>query len=217
MNLLLGILLIIVTFGQIGYSQITICEKNTTLYFSCYKLFSDQKFTYQYVDGSGEKIGIGTYTQNKKELIFEYDTLVSPIIIQSKNANLLEHIQITCSYLLDSFPRLFHPVVYNKKVFFCDSLGQVTIPNYTEGPILIHNYVDSILINPKIDHSNQYQIYTHSAGDQFIPKGSVQFLEKRGRCYRRRIQTYFDKKGVPNPEKETWKYIYFNVNDYSKS
>jgi hypothetical protein len=216
MNRLIGILFIVLTFGPIGYSQTTICEKNTSLYFSCYRLLSDQRFSYQYIDGSGGKIGLGTYTRNKKELIFEYDSLVSPIIIQSKDANSLETIQVTCSYILDSFPRLFHPVVYDNRVFFCDSLGQVTIPNYTEGPILIHNYVDSILINPKIDNSNRYQIYTHSAGDQFIPKGTVRLLEKRGKCYRRRIRTYFDKKGIPNPEKETWKYIYFNVNNYSK-
>lgn len=216
MNQLIGILFIILTFGQVGYSQTTICEKNTILYFSCYKLFSNQKFIYQYIDGAGGKIGIGTYTQNKKELIFEYDTLVSPIIIQSKDSSLSGNIHITCSYILDSFPRLFHPVVYNKKIFFCDSLGQVTIPNYTQGTILIHNYVDSILINPQIDNSNRYQLYTHSIGDQFIAKGTVQTLEKKGRFYRRRIKTYFDKKGIPNPEKETWKYIYFNINHYSK-
>ncbi|MBL4648887.1 MAG: hypothetical protein JKY03_04085, partial [Aureispira sp.] len=80
MNLLIGVLFILLTFGQVGYTQTTICEKNTTLYFSCYKLSSNQKFTYQYIDGSGQKMGIGTYTKNKKELIFEYDTLVSPII-----------------------------------------------------------------------------------------------------------------------------------------
>jgi hypothetical protein len=213
MNLLIGILFIVLTFGQVGYSQTTICEKNTTLYFSCYKLLADQKFSYQYIDGSGEKIGIGTYTQNKKELIFEYDSLVSPIINQSKDANSLENIQITCSYILDSFPRLFQPVVYDKKVFFCDSMGKVTIPNYTEGPILIHNYVDSILINPKVSNSNRYHVYIHSAGNQFIAKGTVQILEKKGKFYRRRIQTYFDKKGIPNPEKQSWKYIYFNVSE----
>jgi len=212
MNILIRILFIILTFDQTGYSQTTICEKNTTLYFSCYKLLADQKFSYQYIDGSGEKIGIGTYTQNKKELIFEYDSLISPIIAKSKDANSLENIHITCSYILDSFPRLFHPVVYNKKVFFCDSLGQVTIPNYTEGSILIHNYVDSILIDPKVSNSNHYQVYIHSAGDQFIQKGTVQVLKKKGKFYRRRIKTYFDKKGIPNPEKEAWKYVYFNVN-----
>jgi hypothetical protein len=216
MNQFIGILFIILTLGQIGYAQTTICEKNTILYFSCYKLFPNQKFIYQYIDGAGGKIGIGTYTQGKKELTFEYDSLVSPIIIPSTDSSLSKNIRITCSYILDSFPRLFHPVVYNNTLFFCDSLGQVTIPNYTEGSILVHNYVDSILINPKLDHSNCYQIYTHSAGDQFIPKGTVQLLEKKGRCYRRRIRTYFDKKGVPNPEKETWKYIHFNVNHYSK-
>jgi len=212
MSRFIGVLFILLTFGPIVYSQTTICEKNTILYFSCYKLRSDQTFSYQYIDGSGEKIGIGTYTKDKKQLIFEYDSLVSPIINRSKDANSLEKIHITCSYILDSFPRLFHPVVYNKKVFFCDSLGQVIIPNYTDGSILIHNYVDSIFINPKVANSNRYQIYMHSAGDQFIAKGTVQVLEKKGKCYRRRIRTYFDKKGIPNPEKETWKYIYFNVN-----
>ncbi|MBL4648986.1 MAG: hypothetical protein JKY03_04590, partial [Aureispira sp.] len=133
-----------------------------------------------------------------------------------KDAKSLETIHITCSYILDSFPRLFHPIIYNKKLFICDSLGQVTIPNYTEGAILIHNYVDSILINPKVDNSNHYQVYTHSAGNQFISKGTVHLLEKKGKFYRRRIQAYFDKKGVPNSEKKTWKYIYFNVNNYSK-
>lgn len=216
MNRLIGVLFIILTFGQLGSTQTTICEKNTTLYFSCYKLFSDQKFIYRYIDGAGGKIGIGTYTRDKKELRFEYDSLVSPIIVPSKDKRLGKNIHITCSYVLDSFPRLFHPVVYNNKLFFCDSSGQVSIPNYTEGIILVHNYVDSILINPQKDQANRYQIYTHSAGDQFIPKGSVQVLEKRGRFYRRRIKTYFDKKGVPNPEKETWKYIYFNVKPYSK-
>jgi len=150
MSRFIGVLFILLTFGPIVYSQTTICEKNTILYFSCYKLRSDQTFSYQYIDGSGEKIGIGTYTKDKKQLIFEYDSLVSPIINRSKDANSLEKIHITCSYILDSFPRLFHPVVYNKKVFFCDSLGQVIIPNYTDGSILIHNYVDSIFINPKL-------------------------------------------------------------------
>lgn len=213
MNLLIGILFIVFTFGQVGYSQTTVCQKNTTLYFSCYKLLPNQKFSYQYIDGSGEKIGIGTYTQTKKELVFEYDSLVSPIITKSKKGNSLENIYITCSYILDSFPRLFHPVVYNKKVFFCDSLGQVTIPNYTEGSILIHNYVDSILINPKVSNMNRYQVYIHSAGDKFISKGTVQVLQKKGKFYCRRVRTYFDKKGTPNPEKEAWKYIYFNVNE----
>lgn len=212
MKPLLGILFIFFSFGQVVYSQTTICQKNTILYFSCYKLLANQKFSYQYIDGAGEKIGIGTYTQTKKELVFEYDSLVSPIIKSSKEGNSLENIHITCFYILDSFPRLFHPVVYNKKIFFCDSLGQVTIPNYTEGTILVHNYVDSILINPKVTNANRYKIYVHSAGDQFIPKGTVQVLEKKGKFYRRRIETYFDKKGFPNPDKETWKYIYFNVN-----
>lgn len=210
---MIGTLLILLCFGQTAYSQVTICEKNTTLYFSCYKLLPNQKFIYRYIDGSGENIGIGTYTKTKKELVFEYDSLVSPVINKSLKGSSLKNIQITCSYILDSFPRLFHPVVYNKKIFFCDSLGQVTIPNYTDGEILVHNYVDSIVINPKVSNSNHYHIYTHSAGDKFISKGTNQVLEKRGKFYRRRIRTYFDKKGIPNPEKETWKYIYFNVNN----
>ncbi|WMX16842.1 hypothetical protein [Aureispira sp. CCB-E] len=211
MNRLISLLFILLSFWQTSYSQTTICEKNTTLYFSCYKLLPNQRFSYQYIDGSGETIGVGTYTVNKKELVFEYDSLASPIITKSQTALAPNTIQITCSYILDSFPRLFHPVVYNKKLFFCDSLGQVRVPNYTEGTILIHNYTDSILINPKIDDANNYHIYTHSAGDKFIAKGTVQILEKKGKLYRRRIQMYFDKKGLPNPEKEVWKYIYFNV------
>jgi hypothetical protein len=206
----LYILVLLLTIQYTAFSQTTICEKNTFMYFACYKLNQDSSFSYQYIDGIGEKIGIGTYTQNKKEIILRYDSLSSPIIEKNKIGSSLKSIKIRCSYILDSFPKLFTPVVYNNKLFFCDSLGSAEIRNYDNGPILIHNYVDSIHIHPDIDNCNNYSLFTHSPGSSFIAKGTVQVLEKKGKFYRRKIRSYFDKKGNP-AETEAWRYTYFDM------
>lgn len=212
MKIFLGLLLNMVAAVSYTNAQITICEKNTIMYFSCYKLNPDSSFSYQYIDGTAEKTGVGTYSFRKKEIVFQYDSLISPIINKS-NINLAsKQINIQCADVLDSFPIVFTPVVYNKNVFFCDSSGQVRIPNYTDGPILVHNYVDSIQLFPTTDNCNNYQIYTHPPGNTFIPKGTVQVLQKKGKMYRRKITSFFDKKGIPHPGKSFWKYIYFNVN-----
>lgn len=198
---------------NISLGQTTICEKNSIMYFACYKLNADGTFSYQYIDGNEEQIGIGTYSQTKKELIFTYDSLVSPKIHKTKLGDTLHTINIKCAYILDSFPRLFNPVIYNNTLFFCDSSGSVTIKNYKSGPILIHNYADSIYISPDQDECNHYQIYTHSPDNSFVSKGTVQRLEKKGKYYRRKVASYFDKKGQPIPEGKAWRYIYYNVGE----
>ncbi|BDS12035.1 hypothetical protein [Aureispira anguillae] len=214
MKSIVGIILGFIFWGQLGVAQVTICEKNTILYFSCYKLNPDSTFSYQYIDGTNERIGIGTYRQNKKEIVFSYDSLVSPIINKTKVGNSLKTITINCAYILDSFPQLYHPVVYRNNLFFCDSSGQVTINNYIDGPILVHNYTDSILLHPQLDDCNNYQLYTHYPDNKFIAKGSVHVLEKKGKSYRRKVSTYFDKKGIPTPKPNIWKYIYFSMHPY---
>jgi len=80
----LYILVLLLTIQSTAFSQTTICEKNTFMYFACYKLNADSSFSYQYIDGIGEQIGIGTYSQNKKEIILKYDSLSSPIIEKNK-------------------------------------------------------------------------------------------------------------------------------------
>lgn len=211
-NYLLGILAILFT-QQNSWGQMTICEDNTILYFACYKLNADNSFTYQYIDGSSEKIGIGTYEKTKKTITFTYDDLVSPVINKSKRDNKPQQVDIYCSYILDSFPRLFTPVIYDNTLYFCDSSGHVRINNYTSGKILIHNYVDSISVNPQQDDANYYNIYTHSPNAEFVPKGTVQQLERKGKRYREKIPSYFDKKGNPLPEGSAWRYVYFKLNE----
>lgn len=211
MRIFFSLVFILLMFTQISIAQITICEKNTIMYFSCYKLNPDGTFSYQYIDGTSGLIGLGTYSFGKKEIVFRYDSLVSPIIDKSKEGTEMNRIKINCAYVLDSFPRIFHPVVYENNLFFCDSMGQVVVPNYTGGSILVHNYVDSILLFPKTDDCNYYHIYTHSPGNKFIPKGTVEVLKKKGKYYRKKVPYFFDKKGNPTVASKNWKYIYFNL------
>ena len=186
MKLLLTLVLIIWTSKAVCQSYL--CEVNSVLYSVCYQLKPNGEFTYDYSHCTGSVLGKGTFEMSEKSVSFVFDTITSPKIISSTSHLSKGQVKISYFHLSNGYPFENAPIYYNQIKFQTDTLGVLTL-DYSGGPIKIyqiHFGKDSILIHPDKDGKNNYEIFWHTTGDIFMPKGRKIEMVKRGKKFKSR-------------------------------
>lgn len=170
----LNICLLLFALHSSTISQTSICEEGAFMYSICYHLDSNNSFSYEYSHCTGVDYGLGTYIKKKNSIIFNFDSIYSPLIQKKYDSSLARKVRIQILNIAYKTPIMEVGALYHGKSIEIDTTGFVTI-DYSDSSIVIFNSYskDYFLISPKKDSCNDYRIFWSDSFISFVKAGKI--------------------------------------------
>ncbi len=168
-------------------SQSYLCKENTPGWSECFFLEPNGSFEYRLYMCHPIEYGIGTFVSKNNKLIFDFDSVINPLIVKSYNDSFLNKVKISINDLKNNSQIT---IKYKSDSFYINNNGELTL-NYNGGDIDIFTS-QKITINPQDERFNEYSI-KYIVSRAFSEKGKQIKFTKTRKKYYKKVPRYLGK------------------------